>query len=252
MHLAPDPPLPIPVHAGGTGAAPLGFRSGQLEALKWIALASMLVDHLGRHLLGIGQETWVFAAGRLAFPLFAGVLGMNLARPGDRSARASRTTRKLVLWGAVAVLPSVWARGQPAMVNVLATLALGVAIVWVLEAGGPVLPRLLGCVVAGAAGQFAEFGTGGVLLVPAVFLACTRPGLALPAALLFLCTAWLNAQYGGLWGLLGTLAAVPVVLLARALPVSAPRWPALFYVGYPVHLAVIGWLRNSGVALPWS
>ena len=69
---------------------PLSFSDGQLEALKWIALASMFLDHFGRHLLGWGQETWVFALGRIAFPLFALVLALNLARAGrPRGARGA-------------------------------------------------------------------------------------------------------------------------------------------------------------------
>src|SRR5215212_1508190 len=111
-----DPP------SGGIGAAgPFGWSDGQLEALKWIALASMFLDHFGRHLLGYGQETWVFALGRVAFPLFVLVLALNLSRPGDRTARAPRTARRLALWCVVAVLPPVWARGEPMLVNVLGT-----------------------------------------------------------------------------------------------------------------------------------
>src|SRR3954462_15638704 len=107
-------PLERPRHA-----APLGFSNGQLETVKWLALGSMFIDHIGRHLLGWPQESWVFAAGRLAFPCFAFVLGANLARAGDRAGRSARTAMRLLVWGAISVLPSIWARGDPQVFNVL-------------------------------------------------------------------------------------------------------------------------------------
>jgi hypothetical protein len=72
-------------------SARLRFTDGQLEALKWIALASMFLDHFGRHLLGWGQDTWVFALGRIAFPLFAWVLALTWPAP----ATARRELREL-------------------------------------------------------------------------------------------------------------------------------------------------------------
>ena len=66
----------------------LRLNDGQLEALKWLALVSMLVDHFGRYAFGLGTDSWAFAIGRLAFPLFAFVLASNLARPGERVERA--------------------------------------------------------------------------------------------------------------------------------------------------------------------
>ncbi len=69
--------------------------------------------------VGATQRSGVFAGGRLAFPLFALVLGLNLARPGDPVARARRTAARLAAWAAVSVLPSVLIRGRPGVGNVL-------------------------------------------------------------------------------------------------------------------------------------
>jgi len=97
---------------------PLRFSDGQLEALKWIALASMFLDHFGRHLLGWGQDTWVFALGRIAFPLFALVLALNLRQP--EAALLALVMFLLTAWlnasfggwpgllGTLAVLPIAW------------------------------------------------------------------------------------------------------------------------------------------------
>jgi hypothetical protein len=243
--------LPIPMGdttAASRASAPFGFTNGQLEALKWIALASMFLDHFGRHLLGWGQDTWVFALGRIAFPLFALVLALNLAREGDRAARAARTTQRLALWCAVAVLPSIWARGEPMLVNVLGTLGLGAAVCWTMAGRMPAAMQVLMCLAIAAASKYVEFGLPGVFLIPAIYLWCAqrqREALVL-AALLFLLTVWLNTSFGGWPALLGTMACVPIAWAARLLPISAPRLQLAFYLIYPLHLALIGAMKATG------
>lgn len=226
--------------------APLGYTDGQLEALKWIALASMFLDHFGRHLLGYGQDTWVFALGRVAFPLFAFVLAVNLAREGDRAARSARTARRLGVWCAVAVLPSIWARGEPMTINVLGTLALGAALCWTLTSRVSAAVRLAVCLAAAVLSGYVEFGLAGVFLIPAVYLWSVQrqPELAGLAALLVFLTGWLNASLGGTAAMLGTLLSLPIVWMARSLPVAVPRLRLAFYLVYPAHLALIGLLKT--------
>jgi hypothetical protein len=218
------------------------FTDGQLETLKWIALASMFLDHFGRHLLGWGQDTWVFAGGRIAFPLFAFVLGMNLAREGDQAARSARVAGRLGLWAGISVFPSVLARGDPHVFNVLFTLSLGAALCWTLASDRPVALRLAACIAIAVASQHVEFGLAGVFLVAAVFVWRNdgQAGSALLAAVLFLATAGLNASFGGVPALLGTLACVPIAWSVRQLPVCAPRLQRAFYLVYPLHLGLIG------------
>ncbi|HYD77315.1 TraX family protein [Ramlibacter sp.] len=227
--------------------APLGFADGQLETLKWIGMASMFCDHIGRHLLGLPHESWAFILGRLAFPLFALVLALNLAREGDRRARCARATTRLLAWGAVSVLPSIWARGDPAMLNVLFTLGLGAALCWMLESPAHPAWRALACVAIAGASWFVEFGTGGVFLVAAGYLYAIQrgAGLATVVALLVLATAWLNAIFGGWPAFFGTLASLAVAGLVRLLPLHMPRWQLLFYLVYPTHLALIGALKAA-------
>ena len=232
-------------------SSPLSFSDGQLEALKWIALASMFLDHFGRHLLGWGQETWVFALGRIAFPLFALVLALNLAREGDRAARAARTARRLALWCAVSVLPSIWARGEPSLVNVLGTLGLGAALCWAIASPAPMAWRAAVCLAVTVASQWVEFGLPGVFVIPAIYLWCTQrqPEAALLALVLFSLTVWLNTSFGGWPGLLGTLAVLPIAWGVSRLAVSVPRLQLAFYLVYPLHLALIGALKASAKGL---
>lgn len=212
-----------------------------MEALKWVALASMLLDHIGRLALGYGQATWVFAGGRLAFPLFAIVLGLNLARTGDRAERSARTTLRLAFWCAVSVGPSVWARGHPEVVNVLGTLGLGALLCWLAEAHLHAIVRLTLAVPVIVAAPHVEFGLPGVLLVFAVYAAATRPGIAtvVAAAASLLLTGWLNARHGGWAAMAGTLGALPLLVLVRGLPLRVSRLGRAFYIVYPAHLALI-------------
>jgi hypothetical protein len=228
---------------------PTGFSDGQLEALKWIALASMFLDHFGRHLLGYGQDTWVFALGRIAFPLFALVFALNLAREGDRAARAARTAKRLAIWCAVAVLPSVWARGEPTLVNVLGTLGLGAALCWTIASSARLGWRLAASLAIAVASRWVEFGLPGVFLVPAIYLWCTQrqPEQALLALVLFSLTVWLNTSFGGWPALLGTLSVVPIAWGVRRLLVSPPRLQFAFYLVYPLHLLLIGALSGRSL-----
>lgn len=213
-------------------------------------MASMFVDHFGRHLLGWGQDTWVFALGRIAFPLFAFVLGVNLAREGDRAGRSARVAARLALWGAIAVFPSVLARGDPHVANVLATLALGAALCWALASDRHMALRIGACLAIAVASLHVEFGLAGVFLVAAVYVwrSDTRPGSWLLAAVLLLATAGLNASFGGMPALLGTLACVPIVWTVRRLPLRVPRLKLAFYLVYPLHLLLIGVLKPLQLA----
>lgn len=238
-------PLPPPTTPDPTGcpkSAP-SFTDGQLEALKWLALASMFLDHIGRLVLGYGQNTWVFAGGRLAFPLFALVLAVHLARPGEPAERAARTALRLGFWCAVSVLPSVWARGEPHIVNVLATLGLGTVLCWLLATEGlSAAARMALAIAAMLAAPHVEFGVAGVLLLPSVYLAATtRPVIgAVLSALCLTLIGLLNAGFGGWPALAGTLAVVPVAQIAQRLALAVPRLRHALYVIYPVHLALIG------------
>jgi hypothetical protein len=228
---------------------PFAFTDGQLEALKWIAVASMFVDHFGRHLLGWPQESIVFGAGRLAFPLFALVLAFNLARPGDRAARTRRTAVRLAIACLVSQPAAVWARGEPALVNVFGTLGLGAALCWVLATKGHLAWRIPLCLVLTGAAGHAEFDVMGVCLVPALYLwrAEDRREAGVFALVLFLAVTHLNGVFGGVQGYLGTLLVLPLALAVARLPLRVPRMRWFFYAIYPLHLALIGALLTTGV-----
>lgn len=78
----------------------LVWSPGQRDIIKTVALVLMVLDHTNRilHL----DQTWMFLAGRGAFPLFALVWGLNLSRHAH--IRQSAINR---LWG-WAVFSQFW------------------------------------------------------------------------------------------------------------------------------------------------
>lgn len=215
------------------------MRAGALEALKWIGLATMLGDHVDKVLFG-GQPSWLGAAGRVAFPLFALVFGYNLARD-DAGWRGTyrRVLWRLLLFGVLAFPFSVLAfqRWDLLPLNILFTLALGLGLVWCIRRNDRVAALLAPVLFLGG-GLLVEFSWPGLMLVVACWACFDRPGIAAwlgalaSLALLFLVNANLYA-----------LLAVPVAWLAIRFAPELPRHRWVFYVFYPAHLAVLAGLR---------
>ena len=62
----------------GTQTIPVGrVRDGALDLLKWLALLSMVLDHL--RYVGLNLDG-LYVPGRLAFPLFCLAIAANLHR----------------------------------------------------------------------------------------------------------------------------------------------------------------------------
>ena len=85
----------------------LTLSSGTLEALKWVAPILMTFDHVNKHLLHASVPE-LFAAGRLAMPLFGFVLGYNPGRPDALADGAFRRTAiRLAVFGSIASVPFI-------------------------------------------------------------------------------------------------------------------------------------------------
>ena len=222
-------------------APPLTLSSGTLEALKWLALLLMTIDHVNKHLLHASVPE-LFAAGRLALPLFGFVLGYNLARPGALASGAfPRTAGRLAVFGSIATMPFI-ALGGLAWgwwpFNIMATLLVATLCAWLIEVGG--WTRIaLACVVFVLGGSLVEFWWLGLAACLFSWAYCRRPSWRL----LVLWTASLVALYvinRNLWA----LAALPLIFAAGHVRLSVPRGRLGFYVYYPAHLAVLwGWAQ---------
>ena len=153
-------------------------RDRALDLLKWLALLSMLIDHL-RHVWP--QLYPVYIPGRLAFPFFCLAIAANLARPAlarSASVHSAIPLRYLALLLGFALL-SEWPYRllvpAPQSLNVLPTLALGLLIAAGLQHphGQRRWLALAALSLALLGHPWLMFGAAGALL-PAAFLHALR------------------------------------------------------------------------------
>ena len=103
------------------------------ELLKWLAIITMTLDHIG--LVLYPQYTVLRYVGRLAFPLFAYLLVL-----GVESTRNLRSYfNRLILFAIVSQIPFALANGvQPwEKLNIFFTLALGLVTVYLMDMNSP-------------------------------------------------------------------------------------------------------------------
>lgn len=211
-------------------------------ALKGIAVIAMSADHLNKYVFA-GALPWCFEVGRLAMPLFALVLGWNLARPGaEMSGAQARTGRRLLLTGLIAQLP-FWAIGGTALwgwpLNVLFTLWIGCQVVRSLEQNSARY-RVVAAALFIIGGACVEFWWPAVALVVGSWLwARGRPITALAA--LITGFAGLHLINGNGWALLS----LPLAVMVARWRIPIPRLRRFFYAFYPAHLVVLWALQGK-------
>ena len=148
-------------------------RDGALDLLKWLALLSMLLDHL--RYVGFSAD-WLYVPGRLAFPWFCLAMAANLSRDGTRRMEW-RYLGWLLLFSLVSEIPYRLFIPDPNTLNVLPTLALGLLVARAWQ-DPSIMARLLGVAALALAAVFPErlmFGFFGVLLPLAMLLVFRRP-----------------------------------------------------------------------------
>ena len=217
----------------------MSLADGTAEALKWLALVLMVLDHVNKYLYHSALP-WVFPIARISFPLFAFVLAYNLARPGTISNGAAvRVMKRLAIFALVAAIPHIILDGRFSPLNILATLLVATGTVYLFEQGG--LKRWLGILVFMAGGCIVEGNWFAFAVCMTAYRYCQLPTvlrlLSFMASLAIL-GLFINAnQYA--------LAVLPVVLVAPHVSVSLKRHRHFFYGFYPAHLAVILLARTA-------
>ena len=215
----------------------LRFRvqDGALEGLKWLAVLAMVLDHLNKYLLQREYE-WMFAAGRVAFPLFVLVLAYKLSLAQRPAEAAWRAARRLLLIGILATAPFI-AAGHIAYswwwpLNVMFTLATGAAMVALVEQGRPWVAFFAFVIT----GWLAEFFWPGALLLLCAYRMFTRPSEAW-VALGVVSIGSLSIINGTHWAAAGALLFVAASWITPTF--QPPRLKWFFYAFYPAHFAVI-------------
>ncbi|WP_296255022.1 MULTISPECIES: TraX family protein [unclassified Pseudomonas] len=228
-------------------------RDRALDLLKWLAMLSMVLDHLryvGWHVDGL------YVPGRLAFAWFCLAIAMNVGRSVAHGSQ-TRPNWKYLAWLAVfsvvAEFPyRLYMAEDVTTLNVLPTLALGL-----LMAQGMFSrswsSRILGLVALGIGVVFGPqlmFGTYGVLLPSACLLVLHRSlWLAvLPGVVCLLSNEWPKIIDGMRWGDPVSIGALIACLLGPWAGLALLRWRPAFivwpmrrwaYLIYPLHFLLL-------------
>lgn len=215
----------------------VGIGDGALVLLKWIAVVAMVVDHVNGYLYANGSVL-AQSVGRLAFPLFAYMVGYNWARMP--TVRWSALVGRLTLAGLAAQPFYAVMVGDPWRLNVFFTFLAALLLLVVLQQAAS-WQRAVGAVFLFAvAGLVVDYYWYGILLpIAAYWLARQRSrgallGVVAATGLLVLSLA---VQIG--WPALAAALALPLVMGMRRLAPVLPRWRWFFYVFYPAHLGVL-------------
>ncbi|RMQ46544.1 hypothetical protein ALQ04_04407 [Pseudomonas cichorii] len=232
-------------------------RDKALDLLKWLAMLSMVLDHL--RYVGWSVDV-LYVPGRLAFPWFCLAIAVNLARRSAALVNPRVQWRYLGWVLAFAVLSEIPYRlfmTDATTLNVMPTLLLGL-----LAAQGwrhrNVTTRLMAIGALLFAAIFQQqlmFGFAGVLLPLALLLVLHKPlwYAIFPAVLCLAANAWSDMFAGAAWGDPVSIAAMIICLLAPLLGIALLRhkpefkvWPMRrwAYGIYPGHFLVLLGLRE--------
>lgn len=195
-----------------------------LDAIKWIGAAAMLVDHWWLHVV---RQPTVFseAVGSLALPLFALALGEGV-RQQELPSRV-RTLERLLLCALAAQLFLVPLLGDVRPLNIVFALGLGLAVETTFRFPVAALYRVAAIGAAVVVGFATEFGHVGIVLAgAAAWYGRTRSDAALAVGLAALLP--LAVFNGSHWA----LASLLVVAVVSLLPRDTPRVRNAFYLVY--------------------
>ncbi|WP_253426581.1 TraX family protein [Pseudomonas sp. GGS8] len=230
-------------------------RDGALDLLKWLALLSMVLDHL--RYIGYSFDL-LYVPGRLAFPWFCLAMAANLSRVREVATGGQwRYLGWLLLFSALSEIPYRMYIPDPDPLNVLPTLALGLLVArgWQHRT---LQSRLLAAVALLLAALFPErlmFGFFGVLLPLAMLLVIQRPwyfsllpGLVCLAAnqwQVLYCAAWFGSG-AAILGIVACLIAplLGLFLLRHAQGIRPPPMRRWAYALYPAHFLALLALRQ--------
>lgn len=233
--------------------SPPTIDQGRLEAVQWIALATMVIDHVGQFFLG--SAIWTRAVGRVTFPLFALVFAWRFSDVLKRNPQRNLAPMFERLVGVGLLSEGLFRMiTSPGHLNILFTFALAAALILLSlpQRRTPIvaLPWPLRLALALAlfalSGRYVDYEWSGVALVWSLFL--------------YLHTGHVSALLAAL-GALGLMSiefpihaailAAPLALLLVC--VKAPRLSVrrpvryLFYWIYPAHLVLIWIAIQLGV-----
>ena len=230
-------------------------RDGALDLLKWLALLSMVLDHL--RYVGYSVDL-LYVPGRLAFPWFCLAMAANLSRARSMTEGGQwRYLGWLLLFSAISEIPYRLFMPEPDTLNVMPTLVLGLLVArgWQYNS---LQTRLLAVGALVLAALFSErlmFGFFGVLLPLAMLLVIWRPWYfsLLPGVACLAANQWEvlyhSARFGNSAAILGIAACLvaPLIglfLLRHARRLQPPPMRRWAYALYPAHFLMLLGVRQ--------
>ena len=204
------------------------------SVLKWIAVLTMVIDHVGAILFP--DQIWMRVIGRVAFPVYAYCLAEGFRYTSDYR----RYLGRLALFAILSEIPFDLAfycvPFSFAHQNVFFTLTLGLILLWVLERFREQLLLCAGafavlCFLAQALHM--DYGAGGLLMVFAFYLAQqgTSPWIGWG---IFVFINLFGYAGGVQWAAI--LALLPIGLYSGKAGKKNQRF---FYWFYPLHLLLL-------------
>jgi hypothetical protein len=215
---------------------PLTIENRSIEAVKWLALITMAIDHINKYLFN-GSLPYMFEIGRLALPLFLFAFAYNLSRP---SVNYQRVFKRLTLFAVLSSIPYMMLGGLKWFwwpLNVFTTFIAVLAVINLLKNKtiNSYLAALLFFLVVG---YFVEYWWVAVSIGVFAWLFFSEKS-PLFLALLIVSVFSLSYINGNYWA----LAALPIFYLCTLNKIEIPRLKYFFYAFYPLHLLVLLLIR---------
>jgi hypothetical protein len=221
----------------------LSLSSGSIEAMKWLALIAMTLDHANK-ILFQAQFAWMYNLGRLAMPLFGFVLAYNLARCDALESHIyHRVIMRMFIIGLVATpfYSLAFHHCGLGSLNIMFTLGLATCIMYLIDksihnhnADSIIVTRALAVALFVLGSLFVEGHYVAVGYVLVVWAYCKTQKIW-TLLIWILTTASLVLINGNHWA----FAAIPIVFIVSKIHFKLPRLKWVFYVYYPLHLAIL-------------
>ncbi len=198
-------------------------------ALKWIAIISMLIDHIGAVLFPWCE--WMRIVGRLAFPIFAYLLVEGFCYTKD----VKKYLLRLGLFALISEIPfdlaffgSVFA---PAHQNVFFELFCGILMLYLMLKTPSKVNQIIILIALLLISDwlFLDYGSWGLLMIFVFYRFREQKVLKLALMILINFLMGYTQIYAG-------IAAVPIAFHNREL---GPKMKMFFYTFYPAHLIIL-------------
>ncbi|MEK4487888.1 TraX family protein [Psychrobacillus sp. FSL H8-0484] len=197
-------------------------RDGRVDLLKWIALITMIIDHIG--IVFFPDEAIYRVIGRIAFPIFIILLAEGAVRTRNKKAHLIR----LWVFACISQIPYLLLI-DPYVLNVIFTMAIAVTCIR--------LPYLIPVVFIGLMIIPVDYSWYGVGLALIYYYLRKWPGIAciLAVNLTFLYAIQIGS-FIQFWAVIGLVLPLIIRKVSFRIPNTSKYF---FYWFYPVHLAIL-------------